>query len=143
MPAVTQSNEKTIKAVVAFLDGRRLKGHIFAFSSTRPGFWIFPLERPHGGTGQEVKLSELKAVFFVRDFAGGEEQNTTARANHPSSRHIEVTFCDGERIRGFTDGFSTARPGFFMFPEEADVNNLRIFVVNQHVREVKLLEYAS
>ena len=140
MPTVTQSNEKTLKAVLAFLDGRRLKGHIFGFSAVRPTFFVFPPESPHGGAGTEVRMSDLKAVFFVRDFAGGNEQKEASRAKYPSSRYIEVIFRDGERIRGFTDAFRTSKPGFFMFPDEADSNNLRIFVVNQHVCEVKLLD---
>jgi hypothetical protein len=49
-----------------------------------------------------------------------------------------VTFQDGEKIAGTTETYSHNDVGFFLSPADPDSNNVRIFVVNKNVREVKL-----
>ncbi len=136
MPPKTPQNLN--KVVVAYLDGRREKGFAYNFSVSRDSFHLLRQENPHHERGVEVALKELKAVFFVKDFAGNREyrgQGSTEPGAH--GRKIEVTFSDGEKIFGSTQGYNPQRLGFFMFPADSKSNELRIFVINQNVRGVK------
>jgi len=126
------------RAVVAFLDGRRLKGYLFNFSPLRESFHLFPDDKVQKEGGTDVQMKDLKAVFFVKDFKGNPEWQETASV-HPQQhgRKIEITFKDGETVTGTTEGYNPQKLGFFIFPGDARSNNLRVFVVNKNVRQVK------
>ena len=85
-----------------------------------------------------VPLSRLKAVFFVRDFAGNAayvEQKTADQPQH--GRKVEVTFIDGEVILGSTLSYRPDGQGFFVVPTDPGSNNIRIFVMSGSVRHVR------
>jgi len=130
------------KIVTRYRDGRTLKGTTQNFFPNKP---IFHVNR-HGGTGPgdlvEVKLDELKAVFFVRDFKGNPkhiERKHLAPGDRPQGRLMQVTCKDGELIVGTTTGYDPQRPGFFLFPVDPAANNARVFVVASAVRTARFL----
>lgn len=126
------------RVVVACLDGRRLKGHVYNFSMVKESFYLFPEEDSAEHEGVEVLLKDLKAIFFVKNFAGDPERRDILQAQpHGHGRAIEVTFPDGEIVTGTSEAYNPARTGFFLFPFDQAGNNIRIFVVNKNVREVK------
>jgi len=127
------------RAVVAFLDGRRLKGFIFNFSAIKETFRLFSDEMAQAKSGTDVMMRDLKAVFFVKDFSGNPDYTETPDATAPKTgRRIEVAFRDGERVSGMTDAYNPHKLGFFIFPVDPKSNNLRIFVVNKNVGSVKM-----
>jgi hypothetical protein len=131
---------KPSKVVVGCLDGQRLKGFVFNFSSLRGQFRIFPEETSLHHLGEDVKLEKVKAIFFVKDLAGHREHHDSyvvQKCAH--GRKIEVTFQDGEKIAGMTETYHPESVGFFISPADPECNNTRIFVVSKNVREVKLL----
>jgi hypothetical protein len=90
----------------------------------------------------EVKLEDLKAIFFVRDFTGNAkhvERKKLAPGERPQGRLMEVTCKDGETIVGTTSGYEPKRPGFFVFPIDPSANNARVFVVTSAVRTARFL----
>jgi hypothetical protein len=114
-----------------FLDGRVLKGTTQDFSPNRPSFHIFP---PDGGSSIQVRCSELKAAFFVKQLDGDPERADprgfiAGPAETLHGKKIAVRFADGELICGYSLSYSPRREGFFMFPADSGSNNLRIFVV--------------
>jgi hypothetical protein len=124
--------------VAAFRDGRRVKGTTLDFLPTRDAFH---LHRAEGGI-ETVAVSDLKALFFVRDLAGDflrDATNEFPEGKRPPGRRIRVVFADGEEIVGTTQGYDPARKGFFVVPADAAANNERIFVVAASAREVNLL----
>ena len=126
------------RVVVACLDGRRLKGHVYNFSMTKEKFFLFPEEESAQRESVEVALKDLKAIFFVKTFLGDpERRDITPARPQGHGKAIEVTFQDGESIAGTSEAYNPARPGFFLFPFDQAGNNIRIFVVNKNVREVK------
>jgi hypothetical protein len=128
------------KVVVAFLDGHRLKGYVYNFSTARDFFDLFPKEQPLQGSGTRIELRELKAVFFAKDFEGNAEYCESQRID--ASRHgrpIDVRLSDGEQIVGTTVGYNPASVGFFMVPADPQSNNARIFVVNNNVQKIKFV----
>lgn len=129
-----------IKVVVACMDGTRMKGYVFNFSAIRDRFNLFPEPTSPQTDSDELQLVELKAIFFVKDFAGNRERKDAYRlAEDVHGRKLEVTFSDGEKLIGTTEAYNPKRLGFFMFPADSGSNNSRIFVVNANVRAVKQL----
>jgi uncharacterized protein DUF6982 len=134
----SKSLDQANKAVVAFLDGRRLKGYIYNFSALKSSFTLFLRDSPPGQEGIEVEMGDLKAVFFVHDFVGNREYQEvpgTDPAKH--GRSIEVVCRDGERLRGRTDAYNPQKLGFFMFPTNPKSNNIRVFVVSKNVLHIQ------
>ena len=128
------------KVVVAYLDGRRLKGHVYNFSALKDSFDLLPQENPLQHQGMKVEMKDLKAVFFVKDFIGNPEYRESPLLEAPKhGRKIEVTFSDGETIAGATEGYNPQKLGIFMIPADPKSNNLRIFVVNKNTRQIKLI----
>jgi len=138
MTTVPKIPDQRTKIVVAFLDGRRLKGYSFNFSALNEFFDLFPQEKSLGDQGIKVPLKDVKAVFFVKDFAGnaayGESQLMETRG---PGRSLEITFADGEKVRGRTMGYNPQKIGFFVIPIDPGSNNARIFVVNRNTRQIK------
>src|SRR6266702_6316200 len=131
------SVDKMNRAVVAFLDGRRLKGYLFNFSALKESFRLFR-DGPAGQqSGSDVLMKDLKAIFFVKDFAGNPDYRKAPGVDAPKrGRKVAVTFQDGEELSGTTEGYNPQKLGFFVFPYDEDGNNLRVFVVNSNVRQV-------
>jgi hypothetical protein len=128
------------KVVVAFLNGARLKGCAYDFSALKESFNLLPQEDPLQGQGIKVEMKDVKAVFFVRDFSGNPEYYESPFADAPMhGRKIEVTFMDGEKVVGRTEGYNPQRPGFFVFPGDPKSNNIRIFVVSRNTRQIRLV----
>jgi Family of unknown function (DUF6982) len=128
------------KVVVAFLDGRRVKGYILNFSPLREAFRLFPEGSAVQSAGTDCRLKDLKAIFFVKDFTGNpERRESNDLAQGARGRKLEITFSDGEKLAGTTEAYSPQKLGFFIFPADLQSNNSRIFIVNANVREVKQL----
>ena len=89
----------------------------------------------------EVGLKTLKALFFVKDFSGDrryrEKKNFGLSAFY--GKKTIVSFKDGEVLYGFTQGYSPARLGFFLFPADPQTNNTKVFVIAEAVRKVEVL----
>jgi hypothetical protein len=129
----------TNQAVVAFLDGRRLKGFIYNFSPLNQTFSLFSEGASPNSRGTVVTFKELKAVFFVRDFCGNPDYRESEPAEAPRhGRKIEVTFTDGEALAGINDTYNPQKLGFFIFPLDPQSNNTRIFIINQNVRSIRV-----
>ena len=128
------------KVVVAFLNGERVKGCVYDFSPQKESFNLLPQEDVLQGQGMKVEMKDLKAVFFVKDFSGNPEYRELLLTDaHMHGRKIEVTFVDGEKVVGTTEGYNPQRQGFFVIPGDPKSNNTRIFVVTKNTRQIKLV----
>jgi hypothetical protein len=128
------------KIIVRYADGRIIKGYCQDFFPNKPVFHILPVHPEGSKETLEVLLKDLKALFFVRDFAGNpayKEKKVFPDGVKIFGRKVEVTFKDGEVMLGSTLGYDPQRPGFFLFPSDSQCNNLRIFVVSQAVKKVQ------
>jgi hypothetical protein len=131
------------KVVVRFQDGRLLKGSTADFIPNKDLFHLSPADAPPGAKPVEVRFVELKALFFVRDFAGKPRPQKDPIEPQPSlpgaGRGIRVMFRDGEILVGTTHGYQPGRLGFFVVPADAESNNERCFVISSATHEVALL----
>lgn len=127
------------QVVAHFTDGKMLKGTTQDFNPNRPRFHIKPVG---GGPAVEVRCALLKAVFFVKSFAGNPKRQDlrgfiSAPAATTHGKKLAVRFKDGELLCGYSLSYLPDREGFFMFPSDSGSNNLRIYVVVAATVEVK------
>lgn len=125
------------KVIARFLDGRLERGFTNDFHTTKPQLHVTD---DKGGSVTTIAISQLKALFFVREFggdAGRQDTNEFKGATH--GRKVEVTFRDGEVLMGTTLGFSGPEQPFFVHPADADSNNLRVFVTPAAIDRVRFV----
>jgi hypothetical protein len=130
------------KVVVRFADGKVLKGYTYDFFPNKASFHFYAAGGEKSGGGAEISISDLKSVFFVRDFDGNpgyDERKQFAPDLVYTGRRVEVKFADGEVLTGSTMGYAPNRPGFFLSPADPMSNNLRVFVINASVAEFRYL----
>jgi hypothetical protein len=129
------------KVVAHYADGRVLKGHTSNFSPQRPVFTLTPVvDGPVEPT--EIRLQDLKAAFFVKDFDGDSEHSEWKQfVADRLGLKVALRFKDGEVMVGAKLPL-TADYGFFLFPADRGSNNEKIFVVNTAVTVVEELPEA-
>jgi len=143
MPASAPLSDDTAaaawqKVVVRYSDGKILKGYTRDFLASRKDFTLCSAPSRMADDAVIVPFMRLKAVFFVRDFAGNPgyvECNETSEPDR--GRRIEVTLNDEEVIVGTTLNYRSGGQGFFVTPIDPQANNIRVFVVAQSVRQVR------
>lgn len=125
------------KVVARYLDGHVLKGSTRNFDPNRPAFTITSVEAAPGEEDAAVRLDQLKAVFFVKSFAGQASYSERKEFVDPAAgRRLSVRFKDGEILVGTSLSYDASRTGFFLFPVDKDSNNDKIFVLAAAVAEV-------
>jgi hypothetical protein len=125
------------KIVVRYRDGQRLNGYTLDFHPSRGQFSLWPSISAAANDRQLVPMARLKAVLFVCDF--GEDPASVSSppaGNARAGRRIEVTFQDGEVVRGTTLSYRPDGIGFFMCPDSRG-NTQRIFVIGTAVHHVR------
>ena len=130
------------KIVARYQDGKMLKGYTQNFFPNRPVFHVLPIDAASATKSVEIGVSQLKAVFFVRDFMGNksyDERKVLDLGEKVQGRLIEVTFKDGEVPVGSTTGYDPKRPGFFFFPIDPKSNNIKAYILSSAIRGVRFL----
>ena len=128
------------KVVARFADGRLLKGMTADFFPNKDLFHVSDAFAEPGAEPVEVRAQDLKALFFVKDFAGNPGyQEAKEFVRPPVGRAIRVVFKDGEVLVGTTQGYQPGRPGFFLEPADPDSNNERCFVVSAATQEISFI----
>jgi hypothetical protein len=125
------------EVVAHYLDGRVVKGISL---DVDPGKPVCHIRTPGQGT-LEVKLRDLKALFFVKDLVGDKVRNDILKLEPGDGRArgsfpIELEFADGERLVGLTVRYPPVRPFFFVLPADARSNNVRVLVNKAAVKKM-------
>lgn len=115
--------------VARYRDGTVLKGTSLDVNAKRPTFHLRTDDR---GT-LEIKLADLKALFFVKDLTGDPARNDGQKPvlGDPrllGAKRVAVTFTDGEMIVGLTTRFPPITDFFFLVPVDPKSNNVRVLV---------------
>jgi hypothetical protein len=127
------------KVVVRFADGRIVKGVTADFFPGKDSFHVSEANDPTGAKPKEIQMKNLKAVFFVKDYAGNKEhveRNKFDPSRPAPGRRIKVVFKDGEVLLGTTTGYQRGRPGFFIVPADPGSNIERCYVVTAATKEI-------
>jgi len=122
--------------VARFRDGRVIKGTSLNVDPARPTFHV---RTEHGPV--EVKLNDLKALFFVKTAAGDPAHNeaTEPTAGDPrlhGAFKLVVRFDDGEQIVGMANRYPPIGKFSFMLPIDPKSNNVRILVNRAATRSI-------
>jgi len=132
-----------VKVIMRYTDGRLIKGYTNDFSPNKTQFHVRSIDSSPTDMGVEVQIRDLKAVFFVKDFAGNpeyHEKKDFSGSQQAVGRKMEVTFKDGEVMVGSTMGHDPKRPGFFLTPADPQGNALRVFVIAAAVSRTRFLQ---
>ncbi len=130
------------KIVARFASGAMVKGITADFLPGRETFHVSVAPGGPGSETVEVRVADLKAVFFVKDFAG-DPRHVRKKEFDPArpsvGRKIKVVFRDGEVFVGTTQGYQPGRQGFFVVPVDPDMNTDRCYVVSASTQAVSFL----
>lgn len=125
------------RIVVRYVDGTIKKGTTANFSPSKVNFHLTDKDN---GTSEQIDLSHLKAIFFVKSFDGDPDYQERSDVERVGlGKVIKVLFSDGETLVGYTQGFSPARASFIVFPSDPASNNQKVFVVTAATKEVNFL----
>lgn len=126
------------KVIARFRDGHLVRGYTADFHPSKPQLHLSA--EPNSSDTVFLQLSQLKALFFVRDFTG--DQTRVDRQEFgaaPQGRKVVITFNDGETLLGSTLGYRGEGNGFFVHPADPRSNNLRVFVAPGATQQVRFL----
>jgi len=131
------------KVVAHFIDHTIVKGTSVDVDPGKPRCHI----RTETGV-LEVDLSQLKALYFVKDFGGRPEYDEQRAAQQGDSRlrgshAVKLTFVDGEPLHALMNRFPPNRPFYFVVPIDAASNNERILVNRDAVVAVEALDLST
>jgi hypothetical protein len=142
--AMSGSTDKTRSRVVAhFRSGRLLKGYTEDFAPDKDTFTLVSEERRDLGHAYQVRIEDLKAVFFVRALGGNmfyreKKKFMEVNMSHLRGIGVRLQFKDGEVIRGSSLDYAVGKKAFFVTPVDPESNNERIYVVADSLLEVKV-----
>lgn len=125
------------QVVAHFLDGRLVKGTSLDVAPPKPDCHIRTADKKM----VQVKLTDLKALFFVKSPEGNPDHQyaTEPAQGDPrlaGSHRISVTFHDGERLAGLTNRYPPLGRFFYILPVDAASNTIRVLVNREAVREM-------
>ena len=128
------------KIVVHLKDGTVFKGVTHDFEPAQESFHLLPAEG--GGVPVRVRLSDMKALFYVKDYIGNRDFVARRQFDeaHRAARRAIISFHDGEEMWGVLgEGVDEDSTGFFFFPADKRDNNIRVFVVRTAMKELRLV----
>jgi hypothetical protein len=131
---------QSYKVVAHFRDGTVIKGTTHYFHRHRQ---TFRLEPANGDPEVTIRIHRLKALFFVKSFAGN-RLRVDARgflAGPMENAHgvkIAVRFDDKEWLCGYSLSYAPQRMGFYVFPADEGSNNIKVFVVSDAADDVRI-----
>ena len=126
------------KVVARFNDGSIVRGYTNDFDPSKAHMHISSDLR--AGESTIILLSDLKALFFVREFAGNPmREDDKFFSQTPNGDRVEVTFLDNEVMVGSTQSYLPEGQGFFLQPADPRSNNLSVFVTAAGVQHTRFL----
>jgi len=130
------------RVVARFADGRMVDGTTVDFSPEKDVFHVSAAAAPARAKPVAIHTKDLKALFFVKDFAG-DPQHTEWKMFHPAQPRtgcrLRVAFKDGEVLVGTTTSYQPGRKGFFLVLADASSNIKHCYIVTAATQEISLL----
>jgi hypothetical protein len=122
-----------------YRDGRLVHGYTSDFSPLKSYMRVSPT--PTGKESLPVSLSELDALFFLRDPlpADGGNAEIARESGVPYGRKVALALPSGEEIVGSTLNYSRDGTGFFIHPSDSDFGIARVFVTPSGIRKLRFI----
>ena len=125
------------KVVAQLSDGRVVCGYTSDFHPSKTHLHLSP--HLQDGEITVMPLSQLKALFFVREFTDDPTLVEPKFFSETQGGKMEVTFCDNEVVVESTLSYRTERHGFFLRPADPTSNYLGVFVTIAGMQQVRFL----
>jgi hypothetical protein len=92
------------------------------------------------GEAIQVNISDLKAIFFLKDPRRREAEIHigAAATGSKSGAPARVEFFDGEIVHGLVQEYRMENSGFFLYPTSPESNNEMVFVVARAINTLSL-----
>jgi len=131
--------------VVRRLDGRIEKGTPATWDIESDGFGLLPRDALPGSSEEIfISFSDLKAVYFVRDFDGQIGKKLASPETQILGIRMRLIFHDGEKIIGFTSqNYDPRSPRFYFFPADQTGNTISMVVEREHLKNIAILGAAD
>ncbi|MCX5733108.1 MAG: hypothetical protein NTW68_02105 [candidate division NC10 bacterium] len=128
------------KVAAHFVDGRILKGLALDFRPSQPTFLFKLRDAADPVEAISIRLADLKALFFVKEFEGDPNYRASTGTDRTSllEQQVRVRFHDGEVLRGTSPSRDLGGVGFFLIPMDPRSNNRRIYIVTANVAECRI-----
>jgi hypothetical protein len=129
------------RIIARFNDGRLVKGGTLDFAPSKDLFHM-TASAASVGTPFMIRTAELKALFYVRDYAGDPthvDEWVFDSPTPPGARRIQAFFSDGEVMVGTTTAYREGADGFFLKPADPTSNNILCYVFASATTEIRLL----
>jgi len=128
-------NPRERYVIARLASGLVLRGNTVDFTPERPMLRINPDEV---GRGVEVKLADLKALFFPKVEEPPRRRPPRYAQPDPikDGKRIVVRFPDGEWMSGHTLSYRPEKVGFFLFPDDPESQHEKIFILSAATEEV-------
>ena len=128
------------KVIVELQDRKSFRGYL---NPSRIG-QLDPIDLlTHDGEHQELPLSRIRSIYFVRDFDGDFEPERKAFLSRPKldGLWLRLRFLDGDALEGVVpnDLLSLLDNGIQITPPDLNSNTDRIFVPRSALSEVTVL----
>lgn len=128
------------EVIARLASGLVIRGVNADFNPERPTFRVTPSE---GGRGVELKVRDLKALFFLKRPPGSTDLRRAPGWVPPpdpvrDGKKIAVSFQDGETMVGYTLGYRREKVGFYFYPAADDNPNERVWICAAAVADVKV-----
>lgn len=93
-----------------------------------------------GGEAIQVNISDLKAIFFLKDPRRREAEIHigAAAGDSKTGAPARVEFFDGEIVHGLVQEYRMENSGFFLYPTSPESNNEMVFVVARAINTLSL-----
>jgi hypothetical protein len=132
------------KVVARYANGTIVKGSSINVDVAKPTIHV----RTADGKTVEVRLAELKALFFVKTLEGDAAHNEAMNAAPGDSRGrgshlLDMRFRDGERLVAFANRYPPTGSFFFVAPVDTRSNNIRILVNRAEVVSIDKVGQAA
>jgi hypothetical protein len=127
------------QVVGKYRDGRLVHGYTSDFSPLKSYMFVSPT--PAAKESLPVSLSELDAIFFLRDPlpADGGSAEIARESGVPYGRKVALALPSGEEIVGSTLNYSRDGTGFFIHPSGSDFGVARVFVTPSGIRKLRFI----
>jgi hypothetical protein len=137
-PSSLDESVGTSHAIVGkYRDGRLISGYTSDFSPSKT--YMHVSRTPSATEKQLVELTELEALFFMRDSRDTGDVQGAPGTDGTYGRKVALLLPNGEELTGSTLNYSRHTSGVFMYPFESDFGVARVFVTQSGIRNLRLL----
>lgn len=137
--SVTRKPATGRKLEVRFRDGKIVKGTTYKLDTQSLGFYLVPLEPTDEAERMNIYFSDIKAIYFVRDFEGKLDPSEADGQYVAEGQDVRVALPDGEIIEGRAlHRFDPTCERFFMVPKEGDTNIISILIEMSALKGIEM-----